>query len=125
MTPALVPVAWILAVAAVRSSPDVSAIKPPVAVTLTALLAVVQPVIRALAPKFTLRPAESVSLPVAELTVLVIVRSIAEVMVTVPVVVVVMGPLILIVPAEVLKVRLLAVSVTPDNPIIKLPVAAV
>ena len=121
-----------LAVVAVRSVPEVSAIHPPVAVINTAALGLapvttawVLPVTRALAPKLTLRPAENVKEPSSELTVEAILISLVDVIVIVPVLVVVTGPLILIVPAEVVKAMAFAVSVTPDDPIIKLPVAAV
>jgi hypothetical protein len=100
-------------------------INPPVAVTLIAVLAVVLPVTRALAPKSTLRAAKSVSAPVADFTVLVMIISLDDVRPTVPVVVVVTGPLILIVPAVVVKLSAFVVSVSPDDPTMRFPVDAV
>jgi hypothetical protein len=124
--PAPVPVSWMLAFEVVGLEFNaVSMINPPVAVTLIAVLAVALPVTRALAPKSTLRAAKSVSAPVADFTVLVMIISLDDVRPTVPVVVVVTGPLILIVPAVVVKLSAFVVSVSPDDPTMRFPVDAV
>jgi hypothetical protein len=129
VTPAVAPVTWILAVEAVGFEVnEVSVMEPAATVMLTAVLAVVQPVINALAPKFTLSPAESVKAPSSELTVeviLILLLAPVAVMLTVPMLVVVTGPLILTDPAEAVKVMLFAVLVIPDGPINRSPVAAV
>jgi len=129
VTPALLPVAWMLAVKAVGVKVnEVSVIEPRVVITLTAVLAVVQPVTRALEPKVMLRVAETKSVPSSELTVelmaISVVVPLAEID-TAPVVVVVTGPLIVMVAAlaEAARVIFFAVVVTDET--MRLPVAAV
>ena len=60
--PAPAAVTWILAVDAVKFNPEVSMIDPAVAVMLTAPAAD-ELVIKALAPRFTLRPEDRVIVP--------------------------------------------------------------
>ena len=131
VTPAVAPVAWMLAVEAVGFEVnEVSVMEPRVVVTLIAVEAVVEPVINALAPKVILNVVESVKAPSSELTVeliaILLVVPFAEIA-TVPILVVVTGPLIVMVAdaAEVVKAIAFAVSVIPDGPTIRLPVAAV
>ncbi len=123
VTLAAAPVTCILAVAAVRSDPELSMIAPLVAVIVTAEVLALA-VTSALAPKLTLRPADRVSVPVAELTVEVMVISPAvDVIDTAPEVVVVITPLIVIEPVEAVKLTALAVVVSDDT--MRLPVDAV
>ena len=129
VTPAVAPVTWILAVEAVGFEVnEVSVMEPAATVMLTAVLAVVQPVINALAPKFTLSPAESVKAPSSELTVeviLILLLAPVAVMLTVPMLVVVTGPLMLTEPAVAFKVILPAIILIDEVPDNVMPLVAV